>query len=136
MKKHKRKELGLTSLILLGAGFALATVTATAFLLALISSFTKNPTALTGILSLIALLLSGAISGYVTSRVNGEGGSLIGILSAVICVFLITVVGLIWKGGALNLGMPLNLLAFIGVSVLFSILGSKRLKKKHRAYYR
>ena len=135
MKKHKRKELGLTSLILLGAGFALATVTATAFLLALISSFTKNPTALTGILSLIALLLSGAISGYVTSRVNGEGGALIGILSTVVSALLILTVGLIWRGGSLNLGMPLNLLAFIGISVLFSILGKKRIKRGHKRYF-
>lgn len=135
MKKHKRKELGLTSLILLGAGFTIVTIVITSFIFAIISSFTKNPTALTGILSLVALLLSGAISGFVTSAANGEGGALIGILSTVVSALLILTVGLIWRGGALNLGMLLNLLAFIGISVLFSILGKKRIKRGHKRYF-
>ena len=82
--KRKRKELGLTSLMLLGAGFALVMIVAVSFVLALISSFAKNPTSMTGAVALVALLLAGAISGFTTARANGEGGTLVGILSAVI----------------------------------------------------
>jgi len=134
MKKQKRKELGLTPLMLLGAVFAVATVVVMSFLMAVISSLTKNPTSLTGALSLISLILAGAVSAFITSRVNGDGGTLIGILSSVISAFMITAIGLICKGGALTLGMPLNLLAFIGVSVIFSLLGKKRSNRKRRRY--
>ena len=72
MKKRKRKELGLTATVLLGTVFALTITVMTSFALALVSSFTRNPTALVGIMSLVTLLLSGAISGFVTSKANGE----------------------------------------------------------------
>ena len=61
MRKYKRKELGLTPLMLLGAGFALTVTVVVSFILAIISSLTKDPTALTGAFSLVALILSGAI---------------------------------------------------------------------------
>ena len=135
MKKYKRKELGLTALMLLGAGFAMAVTVAVAFTLAIISSFTDDPTALTGAFSLLALILAGAISGFVTSKVNGDGGVLIGVLSSVIAAALILIIGLIWNGGSLNLGVILNLASFIGVSVLSALL-SKKFARKPRGKYR
>ena len=134
MRKYKRKELGLTPLMLLGAGFALTVTVAVSFILAIISSLTKDPTALTGAFSLVALILSGAISGFVTSRVNGDGGALVGILASVIAASLILIVGLIWKRGLLNLGAALNILSFVGVSSVFSMLGKKRARTAHRKY--
>lgn len=135
MKKHKNKELGLTALMLLGAGFALFVIGAMSMVLAIISSLTNDPTAFTGAFSLLSLIASGAVSGFVTSKANGEGGTLIGILSSVIAASLILLIGLIWKGGMLNLGVALNLIAFIGVSVIFSLLGKKRVKKRRRKYF-
>ncbi len=136
MKKHNKKELNLTTLLLIGAGVAIASVAAVSFALALISSFTKDPTALTGAFSLLALVLAGGISGFVTSRVNGEGGTLVGILSAVISTSVMMVAGLIWKGGFLPLGAILNLLVFLAVSVISSLLGKKRAKRmRHRRSY-
>ena len=133
MRKHKRKELGLTALMLLGAAFALAVIVAVSFVLSIISSMTKDPTSLIGAFSLIALILSGAISGFVTSKVNGDGGVLIAALSSVISAFAILAIGLIWKGGAIKLSVPLNLIVFIAVSVIASLLGKKRPKRsKHR----
>lgn len=134
MRKYKRKELGLTPLMLLGAGFALTVTVVVSFILAIISSLTKDPTALTGAFSLVALILSGAISGFVTSRVNGDGGALVGILASVIAASLILIVGLIWKRGLLNLGAALNILSFVGVSSVFSMLGKKRARTAHRKY--
>ena len=134
MKKHKRNEFGLTTLMLLGTAFAIAVLVAVSFILSVISSMTKNPTALIGAFSLIALILSGAISGFVTSKVNGDGGMLVAILSSVISAFTILAIGLIWKGGAIKLSVPLNLLVFIAVSVIASLLGKKQPKRKKQRY--
>ena len=132
MKKHKRKELGLGALLVIGTVASVGAVFVMAIILALISSMTKDPTSLTGAFSLLALLLAGAVSGFVISRVNGEGGKLIGILSSVIATAVMMIVGLIWKGGLLPLGALLNLFAFLAVGVLASILGKKRARKRRR----
>ena len=132
MKKHKRKELGLGALLVIGTVASVGAVFVMAFILALISSMTKDPTSLTGAFSLLALLLAGAVSGFVISRVNGEGGKLVGILSSVIATSVMMIVGLIWKGGLLPLGALLNLFAFLAVGVLASILGKKKARKRRR----
>ena len=134
MKKHKRKEFGLTTLTLLGAAFALVVMLAVSFILSVISSMTKDPTSFIGAFSLLALILSGVISGFVTSKVNGDGGVLIAILSSVISAFTILAIGLIWKGGAIKLSVPLNLLVFIAVSLIASLLGKKQPKRKKHRY--
>ena len=134
MRKHKRKELGLTALLAIGTAFSLVLVFAVSFALTLISSLTNDPTSLIGAFSLIALLLAGGISGFTTSRLNGDGGVLIGILSAVISAAIMLAVGLIWKRGAISYGVLVNMLAFVGVSVIASALGKKRAKKSRRKY--
>lgn len=134
MKRRKRKEFGLTALMLLGAAFALAVIIAVSFILSVISSMTKNPTSLVGAFSLLSLILSGAISGFVTSKVNGEGGVIVAVLSSVISAFTVLAIGLIWKGGAIKLSVPLNLLVFIAVSVIASLLGKKQPKRKKHRY--
>ena len=132
MKKHKRKELGLTALLLIGAAASVGAVFVVAFILAFISSLTKDPTSMTGAFSLLALILAGAVSGFVISRVNGDGGALVGILSSVIATGVMIIAGLIWKSGFLPLGALLNLLAFLAVGILSSLLGKKRSRKRRR----
>ena len=134
MKKHKRKELGLTSLMLLGAAFALVVLILVSFVLSIISNMTKDPTSLIGAFSLIALIVSGGISGFVTSKVNNDGGVLVAILSSVISAFTILAIGLIWKGGAMKLSVPLNLGVFVAVSVIAALLGKKRPKQNRHRY--
>ena len=134
MKKRKRKEFGLTTLVLLGAAFAVAIIIAVSFVMSIISYLTKNPTSLIGALSLITLILSGAVSGFVTSKVNGDGGVLVAILSSVISAFTILAIGLVWKGGAINFGVPLNLGVFIAFSAIGAIFGKKMPKKNRRRY--
>lgn len=132
MKKHKRKELGLTALLLIGAATSVVAVFVVAFILAFISSLTKDPTSMTGAFSLLALILAGAVSGFVISRANGDGGALVGILSSVIATGVMIIAGLIWKNGFLPLGALLNLLAFLAVAIISSILGKKRARKRRR----
>ena len=132
MKKHKRKELGLGALLAIGVTTSVGAVFVVAFILAFISSLTKDPTSLTGAFSLLALILAGAVSGFVISRVNGDGGALVGILSSVIATGVMIIAGLIWKSGFLPLGALLNLLAFLAVGILSSLLGKKRSRKRRR----
>lgn len=135
MIKHKKKELGLTALILIGMAVSIVTVFAVSFALAVISSMTNNPTALTGAFSLLALILAGLISGFFISRFNGNGGAIVGILSSVIAAAVMLSVGLVWKKGAISYGVLINMLAYVGVSVIASVLGKRKPKKTHKRYY-
>ena len=132
MKKHKRKELSLGVMLAIGSVASVVSVGTVALVLAIISSLTKDPTSLTGAFSLLTLVLAGAISGFVISRVMGDGASLVGTLSVAIATVAMLAVGLIWKGGLLPLGALLNLCVFLAVGVIASILGKQRPRKRHR----
>ena len=134
MKRQKRKELSLPILLLIGTGIALASVLGVSLTLAIASYFTKDPTALTGAFSLLTLLLAGAISGFITSRTGGEGGSLIGILSSLLATLVMLSVGLIWRGGMLPLSALLNLTAFALTMIGAAILGKKMTRGTKRRY--
>ena len=136
MKKHKRKEFSFPILLVMGAGFSLATVLIISFLLATAAYFTKDPTSLIGAFSLLSLVLAGGISSFVTAKVNGEGGSLIGILSAVICAVVILSVGLVWHGGLLPIGAILNVIAFVIVSIAAALLGKHRSARHFHTRYK
>lgn len=132
MKKHKRIELSPAVLIAIGTISSIASVAVMALILAVISSLTKDPTSLIGAFSLLALVLAGAVSGFLISRLVGDGGSLVSMLSIAIATALMLIVGLIWKGGLLPLGTLLNLLVFLAVGIIASKLGNKRPRKKRR----
>ena len=133
MKKHSKSELSLPILLLIGSGAMVGGVAISAFIFALISSLTKDPTALTGILSLVSLLFAGALTSFILTRViRRDGGMLIAIVSATITGLLMSVIGLIMEGGSVNLNVFLNYLAFIGISGLFAFLAGKTNTKKRK----
>lgn len=134
MNKRRKKELGLSALLAIGASASALSVFAVAFALAVISSLTNDPTSLTGAFSLLALVIAGAVSGFLISRLNGDGGVLVSILSSVISTSVMILAGLIIKKGALPLGAVLNLLVFLAVSIVFSLLGKRRTKKHKRSF--
>lgn len=134
MKKHKRKEAGLTALMLMGAAFSLGLILAVSLILAAVSLLTDDPTSMTGALSLVSLLAAGAISGFVTSRVNGGGGVLVGVLSTVITAAVMLIISLVADGGRVNLGVLVNVGAYVAISVIAAVLGKKRVGKRKRRY--
>ena len=136
MKRQKRKELSLPILLLIGAGVSLASVLTMTLILAIASYFTKDPTSLVGAFSLLSILLAGAISGFVNARIGGDGGALIGIISASLASLIMLSVGLIWRGGMLPLSALLNLTAFILTSVGSAILGKKRARSTRKRRFR
>ena len=135
MKKHKRKEFGLPALLIMGSGFALATVIVTSLILAIIAYLGKDPTALTGAFSLLAPALAGVVSGFITSKANGEGGTLVSVISAVISAVVMLSLGLILRKGLLPLGAVLNIAVFVVLSC-FSALLAKRGKGARKRKYR
>ena len=135
MKKHnKRKEFGLPALLLMGSGFAITTVIVTSLILAITAYLTKDPTAMTGAFSLLTLALAGVTCGFVTSKANGEGGSLVSVLSAVISAIVMLTVGLIFKKGLLPLGAVLNIAVFVALSCFGALLGKKTRRTRKRKY--
>lgn len=132
MKKHSRNELSLPILIIIGCGAMIVGVLITTFIFAVISSITKNPTALTGILSLVSLLVAGAVTSFILAKVIRDGGTLIAIVSSVAVSLIMSVIGLIAKGGMISISVFLNYLAFIGTSSLFAFLAGKTGERKRR----
>ena len=130
MKRRKKREFSLPILLLMGAGFALCTAVAVSLILAIAAYMTSDPTAMIGAFALLSLALAGAISGFVTSRVNGDGGALVGVLSAIICAVVMLAVGLVWKGGPLPLGAVLNIAVFVATSSFSALLGKRKHKRR------
>lgn len=132
MKTRKRKDLPFPALLALGTAFSLGSIFVISLSLSLISYFTGDPTSLTGAFALLSLILSGAISGFLTSRYSGDDGVLLATLSAAITAALTLVIGLIWKGGWLPLNVLLNVGVFTVTSIIGALIGKKRSKHTHK----
>lgn len=134
MKKSTRGELGLLPLLIISALAAALTIFAVAFILTLISSLTKDPTSLTGILSLLSLLIAGALFGFIATRIIRDGGALITFISAVITALIMSAVGLIWKGGEVPFDVFLNYAAYLGVVGICAFISQKMQMRKSYRY--
>ena len=132
MKKHSKKELSLPLLLLIGSLISAALVICTSLVFTLVASLSKDPGGLIGIFSLLSLLLAGAGSGFTVSKLFRDGGALIAFLSAVITALIMSVIGLIVKGGAVPISVFLNYLAYLGISALFAFLATKFTRKKRK----
>ncbi len=134
MKRSISKGLSLPAVLGIGVVSLFASIILMSFLLALISSFTADPTALTEILSLAALLLAAVLFGSVFPRTVG-GTALNTFICALISVGILLTAGLIMRGGMLSVSVFLNYFAFLGVIALTANI-SLRLhgRKRHRRY--
>lgn len=133
MKKRLFYDLNPVLVILIETAAAVLTFFAVSFIFTLFASLSENPTSLIGIFSLISLLVSGALFGFVTSRIMGEGSKLSIPISALCTVLIMIAIGLIWSKGTTHISTLLNYLTYIGVAVIFSYLG--RIRPKRKKYY-
>ena len=105
------------------------------FVLSLITSAVaynmSDPLGYIGILGLVALLMSGAVSGYAVSRVRGEGGFLAAILSSLFFTLIQILIGLIVAKGDLTLGVFFNYLCYIAISAFCAFLGGRRKRRRY-----
>ena len=136
MKKLIKAELGTLPKLLIGALTAGISIIAVSFILALISSVTKDPTSLTGLLSLLSLIIAGALFGFTFSKLSGDGGAAITFASSVLTALIMSVIGLISRGGKVHFGVFINYLAYLATVALCAALAGKigggRKKHKYR----
>ena len=130
MKKIKIFGGGKVSALLLGALFSLLLVVGCSAIASFISLFLDDPTGHAGILSIGASLIAGALSGFILGRRYGDGGVRHSALCTGLCALLMTVIGAIISGGLPNASALINHVCFIGVGVLFSMLGKKRQRRR------
>lgn len=134
MKKSMKRELGILPKLLIGVGIAALTVVAVSFTLSVISSLTKDPTSLTGIFSLLSLIIAGAVFGFIYTGLSGEGGGAIAFISSAITALLMSIAGLIWCGGKVPFGVFLNYLAYVGATGIFTLLRTRLGFGRRRRY--
>ena len=133
MNKMKKRKLKKTAACALVFGM-IASVTVfimLALIGALICGMFPDPTAKLGAVSFAVLMLSGAISGFSTSRFRGSGGILPAFLSSLVFATVCLLIGLIMTSGKLPLVVCVNLLLYLAVSLFFAFLGRPR-EKRHR----
>ena len=118
--------------LLVGIGISVLCVIISAFCATAAAGATDDPTGIMSIYSLVALLVSGAVSGFLLSRLL-EGGMGASMLSSLGTVILMLAVALFISGGTLSAGAAMNYLCYLGVALLSAFLGKKRGgKPRHR----
>lgn len=130
MAKRSRaiKNLNPPIFICVGVLFSYLVLTAISLLGALICNMTEDPVRRVGIVAFITLLLTAAVSSFVISRIRGEGGALLSILSAAGFVIVRIVISLFLSGTELS--DLLDCICYLGTGAIFAILGQK--KFRHR----
>ena len=127
MKKTMiKKEKGSVKTLLLGVPVQVLSLAICVFITGLVASASENPTSIVGLLSIIALLLSGLISGFVISKYKGEGGMLISTLSALLFSLILLLVGIISAKGELSFGVLINYVCYVAAAALGALLGKHR----------
>lgn len=99
--------------------------------MALVASGSDDPTAKIGIYSLVAILISGAVSGFFISKIRGEGGVLYSLFVSLGVSAFIIIAALIASGGRISGGSFMNCACYAGVFTAFAYLGRRR-EKRHR----
>lgn len=95
---------------------------------------TKNPTGYIKIFSVMAFLLSGAMTGFLFGKKEKTLSSYLPLIGFAMLLLLLS---LMLKQASLPLSVPINLISYLAVGGLFFLLGGsgKEKKKKHRSHY-
>ena len=132
MKKTKKANQDFSALtVIKGAVISLAVMIAVALAACIILYMQDDPTALIDVTSLIVLLTSAAVSGYIISKRSPERRYLSVTLSSLLLCLLLYSVGMIATAGGATARVYLNYLCYIGVALLFAKLGSRSKKRRH-----
>ncbi len=129
MKKYNDKN-PLTAL-LYSALISIGIIMIMALAAAVLAYFTSDPSGAAPILSLIALLLSGALGGIISVKLFGNTPLFTFIASALSLIPMIAA-GLIIEGGMIGANVFLNYLAYLGITVLSAVITTRlSVKKKY-----
>ena len=123
--KVGRNNSFLASLIF-GTLFSFGMLLISTLILSGIFMALDTPTDSIEIKSLASLLISGAISAFVSAKFKGEGGTLCAIFISLITVFIMLIISLIASRGGVDGAIFMNYLCYLLISALFAYLGKKR----------
>ena len=130
-KRFKKNDSPLVS-YLICFGAAVASVVLFSFIMALVASLTENPGGLTDILSLVALVLSGAFCGVFVAKFYKQNSIYFAALVS-LAISLIMLVVCIIVNGKVSGSALMNYGCYISVAVFSAFLGSREKKRrKHR----
>lgn len=131
-KASQRKSKTLRSTLVFGIIFTACTFLVIAFLCALITVSFKNPLKIAGTFSFAVLLITGAVSGYCTSKYKGENPVLASGLCSVIFAIVLFGTGIIMSGGKIASICVINLISFVIISFIFALLATKKKRRRTR----
>ena len=124
------KKINPPTYIAIGVAFSYAILALISLFGAFVCNATKDPARIVGMASFITLLLTAAISGYVISKVRGDGGPLLSVLSAAGFVTVRIIISLFLSGTELS--EILDCCCYLGTGAIFAMLGQKKFKRKRR----
>ena len=130
--KRRTQSDGKGKIYLIGVLLSIALLVITSFILAIALASMKDPSSMVGIMSLSGMLISGAVSGFTTCRIKGDGGFGIAVLSALTVTMIIMLLGIILGGGRLSGGTLMNCGCYMGVSSFAGFIGKRRPGHKRR----
>ena len=130
MQKRHRLGESLGREVLRGVIISLLTLILLTMLGGFIVYMQDDPLSAMGIVSLIVLPVSGAVSGYLISRLAGEKKMTVALLSALAVCFIMLAVGMILTGGGITWQVPLNYACYVGAFLLAARLGKRERRRR------
>ncbi len=124
------KSLKPPVFICIGVLLSYTVLTVISLLGAFICNATEDPARLVGIVAFAVLLITAAVSSFILSRLRGEGGGLLAILTAAGFVIIRIVISLFLSGT--DLSDLLDCVCYLGMGTIFALLGQKRFGRRHR----
>ena len=118
--------------ILCGVCFSFAALVAVSLIASAALSFFKDPLGSIKPTSLFVFLLCGAISGFVISKKDKEGGFRSSILTSVIFIAIIFSISLVISGGSIFGGIFMSYGCYAAISALFAFFAKRKSGRRHR----
>ena len=134
MKKSKviGRHTTKVSPIIFGIVISLISLFASSLVVSLVVSAMKNPVEVLSLGSLVAFMLSGAISGFVIAKKNKGMGFRASLFSSLFFIVAVFLVSLVLKKGSVSGSSLMNYLCYIMISAFFSFWGSREPHRRRR----
>lgn len=134
MMRHKKRRTAPegVKLLLLGTLYMALSFFLFAIAFSFIAYSMPDPLSYIGIFSIISLMASAAVSGFIEGRIGRAKGVAYALLSSLFFSLLALLGGLIMGGGAVPVGCIINYLLYIALATLFSLIGVRTRGKRAR----
>ncbi len=131
-RKARRESGGRLSAVLRAVLLSTVIFFAVMLIMSVLIDRAEDPSRLIGALGMVGMLISAALSGFITARMNKDGGAVVCAAAALIFSLMMLLVGIIISSGAPSIRCPLNCLCYLGVSLLGGLLASRIGKGRRR----